>query len=377
MLKSDIYKRRVEEIMSKVIWSVEPSDPLSEALGKMKKHQVKELPVIEKGKLKGLLTFRTLARRRKMPISANVKSFMVNPPKIKPTDKIHHVTERLLNRDFSSLPVTHKSDVMGMVSRKDIIRVLRDDEDLNDISVESVMNFAPTTVSSGIGIKKALTLIDLSGETGAGVVDEEGTFLGSITTKDLVSFLETPPHRAHTGDFSGEKVHRDRSIDSLTTMPATISRGDNIRKAIEMLLQTGSSTLYVLDGSELVGSINEVDLLEIFMKGPTRGGPLVQVAGIEDVKLTDASEFNSIINKFVKRIERMTTISSITVRIRHHHHESDEDKYTVNIKVVTPNDVVVRESYDWDLLVAIGNAFESIEQNIKKVRAKDREKRRG
>lgn len=366
MLKREMYNRRVEEVMSKVQWSVEPLDPLSEALGKMKKYKVRELPVIEKGKLKGLLTFRTLARRRKMPISSHVKSFMISPPKVKPTDKIFQVAERLITRDFSSLPVTHKTDVMGMISRTDIISMLKEDDSIRTTSVESVMNFAPTTISKGIGLKKALTLLDLSGEPTAAVVDDEGRFMGSVTTKDIVGFLESPPNRPHKGDFHGEKLHRDRTIDSLATIPPTLVRSDPIRKVIDLMIDNDLPTIYILDGDELVGSINDVDILEIFLKGPSRGGPLIQIAGVEDVKLMDASELNSLISKFVSKLERLVPVSSATVRIRHHHHDSDEDKYTVNVKLVTKTEVIVREAYDWDLLVAIGNAFVTIEQQVKK-----------
>ncbi len=376
MLRPDMYNRRVEDIMSKVELTVEPLDPLSEALGKMKKHQVRELPVVERGKLKGLLTFRTLARRRKMAISAHVKSFMISPPKIKPTDKVFKVAERLVTRDFSSLPVTHKTDVMGMISRKDIITILKEDEALRNTSLESVMNFAPTTVHKDVGVKKALNLIDLEGATTAAVLDDEDRFMGCVTTKDLVSFLETPPHRAHKGDFHGEKVQRDRKIESLAVMPATLKRTDPVHKAVEMILTDTNSSIYVLDGDKLAGSVDEVDLLEMFLKGPSRGGPLIQIAGVEDIKLMDASELNAIISKFAQKMERFTSINSVTVRIRHHHHDSDEDKYTVNVKMVTSNEVIAREAYDWDLLVAIGNAFVHIEQQLKKEKELQMDRRR-
>jgi ribosome-associated translation inhibitor RaiA len=122
--------------------------------------------------------------------------------------------------------------------------------------------------------------------------------------------------------------------------------------------------------------VNEIDLLEIFLKGPSRGGPLIQIAGIEDVKLMDASELNGILSKFAQKMERFTSVNSVTVRIRHHHHDSDDDKYTANVKVVTPSQVISREAYDWDLLVAIGNAFVHIEQQLKKEKEIEQDRRK-
>ena len=378
MVKPEIYNKRVEEVMSRMKLTVGPRDSLSEALGKMKKNQMREIPVIEKGKLKGLLTFRTLARRRKMPITSHVQNFMISPPRVNPNDRIYKVVERLITRDFSSLPVTHKADVLGMISRMDIIKLLGEDEEVRRMPVESVMNFAPTTIDGSMGIKKALNIIDLSGELGAAVIDGEGRFLGCVTTKELVAYLETPKHRPHTGDFQGEKVRSDRTVESLARMPETLSRSDAIGKAMDIMIGDSVDTIYVMDGNDLVGSLTEVDLLEIFMRGPSRSGPLIQVAGIEDIKLMDASELNSLMEKFIHKIEKFSPITAVTIRIKHHHHDSDEDKYTVIIKLSTRDSIIVREAYDWDLLVAVGEAFSHIEQQIKKdlERARDKVRKR-
>lgn len=238
------------------------------------------------------------------------------------------------------------------------------------------MNFAPTTLHSGMGVKKALTLIDLSGHTTAVVVDDDKKMIGVVTTKDLASFLEAPPHRAHKGDFSGEKKSRDRTVDSLSTMPQTVSRTDPLHKVIDQMLANNDPTIYVLDGDELAGSVDEVDLLEIFITGRSRGGPMIQIAGVEDIKLMEASEINSLISKYIKKMEKFTTVRSATVRIRHHHHDTDEDKYTVNVKVNTKEGFIAREAYDWDLLVAIDIALTHVEQQLKKDKVIKRERSR-
>mgnify|MGYP001083225718 FL=1 len=48
----------------------------------------------------------------------------------------------------------------------------------------------------------------------------------------------------------------------------------------------------------------------------------------------------------------------------------------MNVKVVTSNEVIAREAYDWDLLVAIGNAFVHIEQQLKKEKELQMDRRR-
>jgi len=375
MLSPEIYHRKVADFMSGVEISVEPLDPISEALGKMKKNRLSELPVMEKGNLKGLITFRNLARRRKMPLFAHVKSFMISPPRIRPTDRIPQTAERLITRDFRSLPVTVKDQVKGMISRRDIINAISDLKELSDMPIETIMNFGPTTVEQDVGMKKALMLMELSGETTIAVVDKKGLFKGSINTSDVVALFEKPQFKKSRGDFHGESTIRDRDVGSFTTYPKTLNRSDSVKRAVDLILGERMDLAYILEGDRLVGSVSEVDILEVLLRGPVTGGPLIQVAGLEDAKMLDASELQTIISKALSKVEKLTPVSSVTVRIRHHHHREDDDKYTVNIKVTTPDHVISRESYDYDLLVAIGNAFGTIEKQVRKERSKRKSNR--
>lgn len=366
MVNPELYTRKVEDIMSKVKWTVEPLDTLSEALGKMKKFEVQELPVVEKGKLKGLLTFRTLAHRRKIPISAQVRNFMVAPPKIKPNDRLPFIVERLINRDFSSLPVTLRSDLMGMVSRRDIIMAMKSDPQISSIPVETMMNFAPTTINGTMGVKKAMNMMDLTRETYVAIVEDQHKFLGVVTHSSIMSFMEQPPTKMHKGDFHGEKVHRDQSISSIAEVPKTLPRDSTLKNVVDLMLKLKVPTVYITDGDQLIGSVSEVDILEMLIREGRRRGPLIQIAGIEDAKLMDAGDLNSIISNNVVKITKISGVRAVTVRIRHHHHDRDDDKYTANVKLTTTNSVYSREAYDWDLKIAITIAFDNIEKALKK-----------
>jgi CBS domain-containing protein len=61
-LGKDPSKIKVEEIMSTPIVFVNPKDDYSVAVEKMRKHKVKRLPVIENGKVVGIVTSTDIAR---------------------------------------------------------------------------------------------------------------------------------------------------------------------------------------------------------------------------------------------------------------------------------------------------------------------------
>ena len=372
MLGSEVLKKRVEEVMSDVGDSVGPMDPLSEALGIMKKQGLQEIPVIEKKKLVGFLTIRTLTQRRKVPISALVKHFMVIPPTARPSDRIPDIAEKLMARDFSSLPVTSKNELRGIISIHDIIKALSDDPALGNIPVETIMNFAPSTIKGDMGVLSCMGHFKLTGEDASAVVDDTGDYLGSVTLPDLVSIMQKPPRKLHKG-HKGEKVHRDRLLSSLVTLAKTLNRGATVKDAVDLIMKQNTPVVHILEGRELVGSVSELDIMELLIRKTKEGGPLVQIAGVDEIRIMDASELHQVINRFLGKIEKRSTVTAVTVRLRHHHHQTDTDKYTVNVKLTTPHDIIVRDGYDYDLVLAMAEAFDGIEKGIRK--RKDKRKR--
>ena len=58
----DVDKTAIKEIMSRPVWVIEPNAELETALQHMLKIKIKKLPVVENGKLIGLLTLTDIAR---------------------------------------------------------------------------------------------------------------------------------------------------------------------------------------------------------------------------------------------------------------------------------------------------------------------------
>jgi len=369
MANSDFYRTKVEEVMSRIECTVKPTDPISEALGKMKKHKVMEIPVVEGDKFRGFIKLRTLTKRRKIPLNAQTRSFMVSPPKVKPKDKMADAAEMLVTRDYTSIPVTVKTSLKGMVSRRDIIKGMLDDDSISSIPIETIMNFAPLAVGPTDSVFQALAQMELTGEASAAVVDDRNKFLGVVTTTGLATIMELPPNRRQLGTM-GPKGPRNREVSSMAFGTETLPRTSTVKEAINLLLRTGLPTAYVLDGSELAGSVGEVDILEVLLRGKGQIGPYVQIAGMEESKIMDTADISDIIQKYVSRINKIYDVNAVTVRIKHHHYDRDEDKYTVNVKVTLKEGVIAREGYDYDLGAAVEIALDAVEKQVKKTHDK-------
>lgn len=129
----------VREWMSSPVITVSPLTLISHAHQKMKEYGVRRLPVLEGGKLIGIITIGDI--REASPSDATslsiwelnylwaqltVERVMTrNVITVKPDDTIIHAAELMLNHKIGGLPVVdEKGHVVGMLTESDIFKML-------------------------------------------------------------------------------------------------------------------------------------------------------------------------------------------------------------------------------------------------------------
>lgn len=85
--------RRIDEVMTRKVVTVAPATPLETVVGLMEKHHVKRLPVVEKGKIVGILS-----RANLLPVLARLAPLA---PGVKPADA---EIRRLILAEFDRNP---------------------------------------------------------------------------------------------------------------------------------------------------------------------------------------------------------------------------------------------------------------------------------
>jgi len=98
-------------------------------------------------------------------------------------------------------------------------------------------------------------------ETSAVVVDEEGKLLGFVTMKDLLHFFEPPRGYSIVGGRLLRRYSLNRTSkvkDIMVRKPVTIKIGENLGKAIKLMLEAGKHHLPVVDDENRVHGVLEV-----------------------------------------------------------------------------------------------------------------------
>ncbi len=117
------------EHMSRDLLSVSPGDSLSEVAQRMVDRDVGAVLVMDGGELSGILTERDVLRA----VAAGIESETVvadwmtrDPETMGPDDTTQHAAVLMIHGGFRHLPLVEGSDVVGMLSIRDLMRVVLD-----------------------------------------------------------------------------------------------------------------------------------------------------------------------------------------------------------------------------------------------------------
>jgi CBS domain-containing protein len=116
--------------MSRDLLSVEPGLALSEVAKRMVAKDVGAVLVTEDKRLVGILTERDVLRAvaRGVDESTTVADWMTpDPETLDPDESTEHAAVLMIHGGFRHLPVTQGDEVVGMLSIRDLMRVVLED----------------------------------------------------------------------------------------------------------------------------------------------------------------------------------------------------------------------------------------------------------
>jgi CBS domain-containing protein len=116
--------------MSRDLLSVEPGLSLTEVAQRMVGKDVGAVLVMEGERLVGILTERDVLRAvaRGIDESTTVADWMTRDPEtLDPDESTEHAAVLMIHGGFRHLPVTENDEVVGMLSIRDLMRVVLED----------------------------------------------------------------------------------------------------------------------------------------------------------------------------------------------------------------------------------------------------------
>jgi CBS domain-containing protein len=117
---------QIRDVMSTRLYTVEPSDTVGEAVALMAQHRIGSVLVMEREQLRGIFTERDTVRALSLSHDAprhEIGSWMTRDPTTVSPDEDSDVALRImLDHGFRHLPVVDQGKVVGIVSIRDLAR---------------------------------------------------------------------------------------------------------------------------------------------------------------------------------------------------------------------------------------------------------------
>lgn len=151
----------VREYMTKDPMTVKPDDLAEKVYIKMKKENIRQVPVVKKGDLLGILTVGDIEAFMGRGTELKVKDAMItNPLTILDYASVEGAAEIMRSRKFNALPVVNnKNELVGIISVTDIL-----DAFLNLLSFHEKPIRLEVNLGEDVGLFDVLSIIQTNSE---------------------------------------------------------------------------------------------------------------------------------------------------------------------------------------------------------------------
>lgn len=378
MRRNKVQDLRVSDFMSKDLVTATPDDTIGEVLGRMKTNDIHEIPVLERKKLVGVVTMRELMRRKNLPPAAKVSKVLQIPPEVTPDMVLPEAAEKMISAGFRAVPVVKGKDLVGIISRTDLVRALVEARALEGVSVQEFMTPNPQCVGEDDTVETAVQLMTSLGERSVPVVDKHRRLKGVVGMKDLVDLFARPKVREQYGERSGREEKVSIEVKSVMRYPPiTIGPDGEVHHAAELMAKNHVSSVVITEKDEPVGIITTKDLIQFLASLREREQMFVEISGLEDEPQETYDEIYAVVQQEMRHIAQLVQPRTLSIHIMKYSPEGDRWKFSLRARFITAHRVYHIHHYDWDLHAALKGLLENLYKRILKEKERKVTERKG
>lgn len=355
--------------------------PLSHALGLMRSHAIHELPVMDRKRLAGMITFESVARRSNLPLATKVGHLMLLTPTVTPGTPFGELAERLLAANMRAAPVVgKKGELVGIVSRTDMVRALPALPGPARRPVEEIQSPVNMTLKESETCGRLLAHLRLLEEHPIPILDGRGKLVGAVGIADLGRVLWRPVQPGHRDARAGGSIF-DVKIGTIMHSPAvTVPRGTTAGEAAALMTREKVSSVFVVERGRPTGVVSQTDLLGLVAGGEpgerAEGDVYVQVHGLRgsgDPAIL--AEVDRLVARGLRHLGRHSRPVLLSLHVNPHSTHRTGDA-TVAARLHTDRGVFYASQTSWNFFTAVSDVMDELGGQIQRSADESRQRRR-
>lgn len=364
----ELEKMLVKDVMSSTRVTATKSESVSDVVAKMKKNQVREVPVLEGNRPVGIVGYAAFLHRRGLPLAAKVEQVMLPVPRLEEDMPVTSAVEEMMSAGVRGAPVVRANKMVGFLSRTDLIRIFPKLTPLKDKKVSTFMTVEPLAVTEHESVRKAQVMMKGLMEKTLPVVDSSQKLIGSIGMPEVMDVLwSSKSNYRPPNEVRGGREKTDTSVGSVMNKPAvSVSPEDTAGRVADIMMSKGLATVFVTDEGRLVGVVSQADLMEQILSLKPTEGVYVQITGMNEDDPDVYDVMYDLIGKSMKRIDKIQPPRVFTVHVSAYHSEGLRSKYSLICRLTTTRKMYYARATDWDLYKTMDTVLDSLEKNVKR-----------
>lgn len=206
---------------------------------------------------------------------------------LKQDDNVFSAMQLMNTNSISSIVIVQDSKPTGIITERDIVRLIHAETDLDSTFLKEVMSHPVQTAASGISAHSAAELIRKQGIRRLVITDEDGKLAGIVTETDIIKGLQS------------EYINLLKEvIETQVVQLQTVRKQLNDKTILETMMQSATDIAFVITDLDckilhsnktaetLFGytpqEANKIGILKIFQK--EGAGPANRNQAIEQIK---------------------------------------------------------------------------------------------
>ncbi|HUJ77480.1 MAG TPA: CBS domain-containing protein [Thermoplasmata archaeon] len=355
--------------------------PVSQALGLMRARAIHELPVLQRRRLLGMITFESIARRTNLPLATKVSHLMLLPPVVTPSTPYAELAEALLAAGLRAAPVLgKKGEVVGIVSRTDLVRALPALPELARHRVEEVQSPVSLLLKETEPCGRLFAQIRLIEDHPLPVADRRGRLVGAVGIADFGRILWRPV-AAGKRDAGTSRSVFDVEVGTIMHSPAlTVAAGTTAGEAAARMTAAKVSSVFVVEDGRPTGVVSQADLLGLAVGGDRGGAKVgdvyVQIHGLRGSSDPEIlTEIDRVVAKGLRHVGRRARPILLSLHVTPHATHRSGDA-TVQARLHTDRGIFYASETGWNFFAGVAEVMEELAEQVRRSAGPERAHRR-
>jgi len=353
---------------------------LSSMIGKLRKYEKRSGLVFRKNKYLGVVEKKRLLRSRIDVTKTKVGKYIHRTPIINEHADVIETAYLMYQSDVDFLPVESNKQITGVLAALDLVKLSTALPETKKLKVSDIKIVKPRRVNKDDPISTALTVM-YKGHFDHVPIYEGDKLYGILSYRDLMRrYLNWSPKRDISARFNKMARTKGAEVDmpSLANLPVssfssndylvTTTKNSNLREAIVLMTKKNVSTLIVMQGEEVEGLLTIKNIL-----GKIGSLKIQQNFNIRFIGLNQAN-LDSFQKKNIKKIAANESFKlqrgiknefNLVIHIKNYSKEGKQHKYSVNLRIEFPGQIITATQSDWRIETALRKTFNNAKNKLK------------